>query len=75
MNRFLKYATIVAFLPALSMTRSKPVMAQPKLVKTTVTYREVDGHSILADVYRPEGNKRSSGDRLDSRRSADYGAP
>ena len=26
------------------------------LEKTTVTYRKVDGHEILADVYRPKGN-------------------
>ena len=30
--------------------------AQSKLLKTTVTYREIEGHRILADVYRPQGN-------------------
>lgn len=29
--------------------------AQNSLVKTTVAYREVDGHRVLADVYRPAG--------------------
>jgi acetyl esterase/lipase len=28
--------------------------AQSKFVKTTVAYREVDGHKVLADVYRPD---------------------
>jgi acetyl esterase/lipase len=31
-------------------------MAQIELVKTTVVYREVDGHKILADVYRPNSD-------------------
>ena len=31
--------------------------AQPALVKTTVAYREVDGHKVLADVYRPEDDE------------------
>ena len=35
---------------------TKPATAQSNLVKTTVTYREVDGHKILADVYRPKGD-------------------
>lgn len=34
-------------------SKAKPV----KLVKTTVTYREVDGHKILADVHRSEGEE------------------
>jgi len=33
-----------------------PVLAQPGLQKTTATYRSIDGHDILADVYRPKGN-------------------
>lgn len=31
--------------------------APQELKKTTVTYREVDGHPILADVYRPADDK------------------
>jgi acetyl esterase/lipase len=31
--------------------------AQLKFVKTTVAYREVDGHQVLADVYRPDDEK------------------
>jgi len=31
--------------------------AETSLKKTTVAYREVNGHKILADVYRPEGAK------------------
>ncbi len=30
------------------------VVAQPGMKKSTVAYREVDGHRILADVYRPD---------------------
>lgn len=30
--------------------------AQSQLVKATVPFREVGGHQILADVYRPEGD-------------------
>ena len=31
-------------------------LAQADLEKTTVVYRKVDRHEILADVYRPKGN-------------------
>ncbi len=40
----------------LGMTSSKPAAAQVELVKTTIAYRQVDGHEILADVYRPPGD-------------------
>jgi acetyl esterase/lipase len=55
MNRSL-HATTVALFVVISMTHWQPAMAQSKLLKTTVTYREVDGHKILADVYRPQGD-------------------
>ena len=31
-----------------------PGRAQPAFAKTTVAYRQVDGHKVLADVYRPD---------------------
>ncbi len=33
-----------------------PASAETGLEKTTIAYREVDGHEILADVYRPKDN-------------------
>jgi len=35
---------------------SQFALAQASLEKTTVAYRKVNGHEILADVYRPKGN-------------------
>jgi acetyl esterase/lipase len=35
---------------------SSPLAAQSRLVKTTISYRSVDGHSVLADVHRPDGD-------------------
>ena len=48
-------ATIGLFV-ALSLTCLPHVSAQSELVKTTVAYRKVDGHEILADVHRPPGH-------------------
>src|SRR5215471_8385010 len=31
--------------------------AEISFIKTTVAYREIDGHKILADVYRPQDAK------------------
>ena len=56
MNRILYYTTTVALFVTPGMTHAQPAPAQPQAVNTTVTYREVDGHKILLDVYRPEGN-------------------
>jgi len=41
---------------ALGIAHALSASAQSQPVKTTVAYREVDGHKILLDVYRPEGN-------------------
>jgi acetyl esterase/lipase len=38
---------------ALALCTSELTLAQAGLEKTTVAYRKVDGHEILADVYRP----------------------
>jgi acetyl esterase/lipase len=34
-----------------------PASAQTGLEKTTVSYRSIDGHAILVDIYRPKGNE------------------
>jgi len=57
MDRLVNHATVVALFIALGTTCSQTARAQSQLVKTTVTYREVDGHEILADVHRPEGTQ------------------
>ena len=49
MTRYLNHATVGIIL-VFSMTPTQPATAQTQLVKTTVLYREVDGHEILADV-------------------------
>ena len=46
----------VGLFAALCMVQAQPVTAQSELVKSTVAYREVEGHKILADVYRPAGD-------------------
>jgi acetyl esterase/lipase len=46
---------IVCLLVTAGIAFSQLVSAQTSLEKTTVTYRRVDGHDILADVYRPKG--------------------
>ena len=56
MNRRLNQAVTIGLFLTLSMMHSQPATAESKLVKTTVAYREVHGHDILADVYRPEGD-------------------
>ncbi len=56
MNTRLDHVITVGILVVLSMTDAQPARAQSKQVKSTVAYRAVDGHEILADVYRPEGD-------------------
>ncbi len=56
MNRRLAPMIIHVMLLAVVMNHARSTTAQSKPVKTTVAYREVDGHPILADVYRPEGD-------------------
>ncbi len=57
MNTLLNQLVTVGVFLVFTLTHSQPVRAQSQLVKTTVAYREVDGHEILADVYRPQGNE------------------
>ena len=56
MDGFLNRMTIAALLIAVGSTGSRTASAQSRLVRTTVSYREVDGHEILVDVHRPEGD-------------------
>lgn len=57
MNRLLNYTIIVALVSAVSVYDTDHAGAQPKLIKTTVAYRNVDGHEILANVYRRDDQK------------------
>ena len=57
MPPLLKHATTAGLSLAIFMTDAAQAADGPKLVKTTVTYRTVDGHPILADIYRPDGDR------------------
>jgi len=46
----------VALLTLASCISQLALAQQTGLEKTTVAYRKVDGHEILADVYRPKGS-------------------
>ncbi|MFP6675335.1 MAG: hypothetical protein VB878_09705, partial [Pirellulaceae bacterium] len=50
-------AIAIVFCLVASIAQAQPPTPRFKLVKKTVTYREVDGHQILADVYRPAGDE------------------
>ena len=39
------------------LAMAQALLAQTDLEKTTIAYRKVDGHEILADVYRPRGDR------------------
>lgn len=56
MNIRLNHAMLVVSFFVLGMTHAGAATAPSKLGKTTVAYRRVDGHEILADVYRPAGD-------------------
>jgi len=55
-QRFRPVGMFIA-LVMLASSISQLALAQTSLEKTTVVYRKVDGHEILADVYRPKGNR------------------
>src|SRR5690349_9511140 len=42
---------------ASALALPRPIFAQPSQKRTTVAYRNVDGHAILADIYRPKGDE------------------
>jgi acetyl esterase/lipase len=50
-----RFGRIVLFLAlfALALCSTELALAQAGLEKATVAYRKVDGHEILADIYRP----------------------
>lgn len=52
-----RHAATVSWLILISLTSTSPVRAQQPLQKSTVAFREVDGHEVLADVYRPAGSE------------------
>lgn len=56
MNRRFSHSISVGIVLVLSMTHSQSASGDSRLIETTVAYRKVEGHSILADVYRPEGD-------------------
>jgi acetyl esterase/lipase len=56
MKRHIGNARPLGLLLAISLGLSQAAAAQSELTKTTVAYREVDGHEVLADVYRPAGD-------------------
>lgn len=47
---------LISLLATIGIASPQAVPAQA-LEKTTVAYREIDGHKILADVYRPKGEE------------------
>lgn len=57
MKNFLVYFTFLGLLAYLTMISSIFASTQAPLVKTTVAYKKVDGHKILADVYRPDDSE------------------
>ena len=47
----------VVLLLGLGIASAQSAAVHAELMKTTVVYREVDGHQILADVYRPKSDE------------------
>ena len=54
MHRVLHNATVLALGTVFGFSNVGYADGQSEVIKATVTYREVDGHKILADVYRPD---------------------
>lgn len=48
---------LVSVLIATALLFSEAVVGGPGYIKSTVAYREVGGHKILADIYRPDDTK------------------
>jgi acetyl esterase/lipase len=46
------YAIVLGMAWALAFGDSNVAGAESEFKKTTIAYREVDGHKVLADVYR-----------------------
>src|SRR5438552_4148115 len=56
MNKSVQRIILASVLLVSGLVGPQSVSAQTHLEKTTVTYRKIDGHEILADVFRPKGN-------------------
>lgn len=56
MNETTPRTLLAVVLLTIGLAGPLPASAETGHVKATVAYREVDGHEILADVYRPAGN-------------------
>jgi acetyl esterase/lipase len=57
MNVVLRRGRVAGLVLAVGFALAQAALADGSLEKTTVTYRRVDGHDILADVYRPKGKE------------------
>jgi acetyl esterase/lipase len=57
MNVVLRRGRVAGLVLAVGFALAQAAFADGNLEKTTVTYRRVDGHDILADVYRPKGKE------------------
>lgn len=57
MSRFRCNTIVVLFVLTIAVSIARLAAAQSELVKSTVTYREVCGHQILVDIYRPPGDE------------------
>ncbi len=51
----LRRSGVTGVLLAIGLSLAHPVLANSSLERATITYRNVGGHDILADVYRPKG--------------------
>jgi acetyl esterase/lipase len=56
-NKLLRSVSATLVFPALAIVNAQLALAQTALVKSTVAYREVDGHQILADIYRRKSDE------------------
>ena len=56
MNKTTQRTVLAVCLLMSGLAGPLPASAETGLEKTTIAYRKVDGHEILADVYRPKGN-------------------
>lgn len=53
----IKKIWIYRFVLALTLAAAQGASAQTNLEKTTVAYKKIGSHEILADVYRPKGDR------------------
>lgn len=53
----IKHLVMVLLALAVCLVGTAAIGVETTLEKSTVTFREVEGHEILADVYRPKGDE------------------